>query len=137
MSERAGRRSRILALVLTLVCVGCGGGRVVDPIDAECPQGGSSYTIEFVETTGGGTRATSQGLESTDFTGGWDPDLGALYLGADNTKEPLGTLTVELAGHVAGPQNAQVVKALLSTTDVRVEDEAETVTAVVTFLVKH
>ncbi|MCA9520392.1 MAG: hypothetical protein KC609_05450 [Myxococcales bacterium] len=109
----------VAALSITLIGQACG-GKVIKSLDGECPTSGSVYTVQFKDVTGGGTLATSKGLLADDFTGAWSQETGILYLGTDEVVEPLGTLTITLSGHPAGPGSATVESAIVSTTDVRV-----------------
>jgi len=90
-----------------------------DPIAVEDPD---PPTFSFYQFNITGDRRFV--LDGIDVDASWDNDLQAVYLGTDDTFEPLGTLRMDVEFNPAGALHF-INEAVLSTTDVRVGTAAE------------
>ena len=111
-------RAATCSLTLTL-SVGLSACVKDEPVAVEDPD---PPTFSFYHLKIAGDRELL--LDGVDVDASWDSDAQAVYLGTDDTFEPLGTLTMDLEFNPSGPHH-WVREATLSTTDVRVGTAAE------------
>lgn len=107
-------------LVLLLICLafpGCNNDNSQTPtVNGEITEGRYSLTLSS-EHFG------STPLDGDSVSTSWAADTGAIFLGADENNQPLGTLTMTVGPvytHPNGLRTVNVLSAVLSKSDVRV-----------------
>lgn len=110
MRTKAPGPSALLLLLLAVSTLSCSSA------EPNSDRSVDSAEYEFVidsDHPGGDKTLTAKDVSST-----WDPDDGAVWLGTDDFREPLGTLTLVIGGEV--DENVFECLVTLSTTDKRV-----------------